>query len=52
MAGNPEIRKQISIFIPFSEWQVIRIEAAKQKIPVTQLCRKWMRKDIKKLLKK
>lgn len=38
-----EIRKQISIFVPISEWRAIRQEAARLRIPMTELCRRWMR---------
>ena len=44
-----EPKKQISIFVPLSDWQAIRYEAARQKIPMTQLCRKWMRPDLVEL---
>lgn len=37
-----ELRKQISIFIPLPEWRALRAEAARQKIPMTELCRRWM----------
>lgn len=45
-----EPRKQISIFLPLSEWQAIRLEAARRKIPMTELCRRWMRRDLQQLL--
>jgi len=45
----PEIRKQISIFLPLSDWQAIRLEAARKKIPVTEMCRSWMKPNIAKL---
>ena len=35
-------RKQISIFIPLSDWKAMRLEAAAQRIPMTELCRRWM----------
>ncbi len=41
-----EIRKQISIFVPLSDWKAIRLEAARLKIPMTELCRRWMREDL------
>lgn len=47
---NREIQKQISMFIPLSQWKVIRLEAAKQKIPITELCRRWMRPGLSELL--
>ena len=45
-----EIQKQISMFIPLSQWKAIRLEAAKQKIPITELCRRWMKPGLQKLL--
>ena len=38
-----EIRKQISLFVPLSEWKAIRREAARRRIPITELCRRWMK---------
>ncbi|MDP1799054.1 MAG: hypothetical protein Q8K78_16295 [Planctomycetaceae bacterium] len=35
-------RKQISIFIPLSDWKALRQAAAEQRIPMTELCRRWM----------
>ena len=43
------LRKQISIFLPLSDWKAIRLEAARQKIPMTELCRRWMKQDMEKL---
>ena len=45
-----EIRKQISLFVPVSQWNVIRREAARRRIPMTELCRQWMRPELAKLL--
>ena len=44
-----QLRKQISIFVPLSDWKAIRLEAARQKIPMTELCRRWMKPDMEKL---
>lgn len=46
-----EIRKQISIFVPISDWRVIRLEAARRRIPITELCRQWMRPHVAQLRK-
>ncbi len=43
------IRKQISIFVPVSDWRAIRLEAARLRIPITELCRRWMDHDLRKL---
>ena len=44
-----EIRKQISIFLPLSDWRAIRREAARLRIPMTELCRRWMQADMSRL---
>jgi len=44
-------RKQISIFIPLSDWKAIRLEAARKKIPMTELCRRWMKPELTQLKK-
>ena len=44
-----ELRKQISIFIPLSDWRAIRQEAARQRIPITELCRRWMGPSLEQL---
>jgi hypothetical protein len=46
-----ELRKQISIFVPLSDWKRIRLEAARKKIPMTELCRRWMSHDLEALKK-
>jgi hypothetical protein len=44
-----ELRKQISIFVPVSDWRAIRLEAARRRIPITELCRQWMRPHVVQL---
>ena len=44
-----ELRKQISIFVPLSDWRAIRHEAARQNIPMTELCRRWMKPELSRL---
>jgi hypothetical protein len=44
-----EIRKQISLFMPLSEWKAIRQEAARRRIPMTELCRRWMKPRLEDL---
>ena len=46
---SDELRKQISIFIPLGDWRAIRNEAARQNIPMTELCRRWMRPALTRL---
>ena len=48
-ASDTELRKQISLFVPLSDYRVIRDEAARQRIPMTQLIRKWMKPSLKRL---
>lgn len=47
----PELRKQISIFIPLSDWKALRLESARQKIPMTELCRRWLKPELDRLSK-
>ena len=49
---NAELRKQISIFLPLSEWRVLREAAARESIPITELCRRWIRPGIEELVAK
>lgn len=44
-----EIKKQISIFLPISSWRALHLEAARQQIPITELCRRWIIPEIEKL---
>ena len=49
---SSELRKQISLFVPISEWRAIRHEAARRKMPITELCREWLRPELRQLLEK
>jgi hypothetical protein len=44
-----ELRKQISLFVPLSQWKAIRREAARQRIPMTELCRRWLKPGLDEL---
>jgi hypothetical protein len=44
-----KFRKQISIFISLDDWKAIRLEAAQQHIPMTELCRRWMEPGLKSI---
>jgi len=48
-AERGEARKQISIFIPVSDWRAMRHEAARNQIPMTELCRRWMKPEMERL---
>lgn len=50
--SEPEIRKQISMFMPLSWWKAIRDEAAKRRCSMTELTREWIGPHIKKLMRK
>lgn len=45
----PEVRKQISMFLPVSDWRRLRLAAAQQGVPITELCRRWMLPEIDRL---
>ncbi|QDU40769.1 hypothetical protein Mal4_51290 [Maioricimonas rarisocia] len=40
--ATAEVRKQISFFLPLSDWKALRDEAARQRVPITALCRRWI----------
>ena len=44
-----EIRKQVSVFMPLSDWRAIRKKAARQRIPMTELCRRWVEPKLHRL---
>ncbi|WP_437206977.1 hypothetical protein [Planctomicrobium sp. SH664] len=44
-----EVRKQISIFLPVTDWKALRQEAARLQIPITELCRRWIGPEIESL---
>lgn len=43
------VRKQISFFITLADWKALRHEAARQHLPMTELCRRWMEPELQKL---
>ncbi|MCH7979673.1 MAG: hypothetical protein IH935_11955 [Acidobacteria bacterium] len=49
--ATAELRKQISIFVSLSDWKVMRYEAACRNIPMTELCRRWMKPELMRLRK-
>ncbi len=50
--SDRELRKQISLFVPLSHWKAIRAEAARRNIPMTELCRRWMKSELSALLER
>lgn len=43
------LQKQISMFLPLGDWRLLRNEAARQRIPITELCRRWMQPGLQGL---
>jgi hypothetical protein len=37
------MQKQISFFLPVEDWRRIQSEAARRRVPMTALCREWLR---------
>lgn len=50
--GLKPLQKQISIYLPISDWKALRREAAKQRVPITELCRGWLRPELQELHKR
>jgi hypothetical protein len=46
---DPQIRKQVSVFLPAPEWRALRDEAARQRLPLTELCRRSIRTSMDRL---
>lgn len=44
-----QLRKQISFFLPLSDWKALRDEAARQRVPITALCRRWIDPELVRL---
>ena len=43
------LRKQISMFFPLEDWKILRNEAARLRIPLTELCRQWLGPEVERL---
>ena len=43
---NPAIRKQVSVFLPAGEWRTLRDEAARRRVSMAELCRRWLRPEL------
>jgi hypothetical protein len=43
------LRKQISFFLPLPQWLLVRNEAIRLGIPITELCRRWMSEEMRRL---
>jgi hypothetical protein len=46
MAG---MRKQVSFFLPVAQWVLIRNEAIRLGVPITELIRRWMSDEMRRL---
>lgn len=44
-----ELKKQVSVFLPLSDWKAVRFEAARRRIPMTELCRRWMEPELRRI---
>lgn len=42
-------KKQVSIFLSLDDWKTLRYEAARLRIPMTQLCLRWIKPDLDRL---
>lgn len=49
--ANPELTKQVSVFVPMSDYRLIRDEALRLNLPMTQLLRRWIDGELKRLKK-
>ena len=45
----PEIRKQVSVFVPLSDWRLLRDEAIRRRKPMAELCRGWMEPELNRI---
>lgn len=43
------VRKQVSFFLPLQQWVLVRNEAIRLGIPITELCRRWMNDEMARL---
>lgn len=46
---RPELRKQVSLFLPLSDWKALRQEAARQQVSMMELCQRWIRPEMERL---
>ena len=46
---DPQIRKQISIYLTNADWRALRDEAARRRIPMAELCRHWLRPGLNEI---
>ena len=46
---QPVIRKQVCVFLPLSDWRLLRDEAIRRRIAMTELCRRWVEPQLRRL---
>ncbi|MGC1276025.1 MAG: hypothetical protein WBC44_20160 [Planctomycetaceae bacterium] len=46
---DPQVRKQISIYLSNADWRALRDEAVHRRVPLTALCRDWLRPGLERL---
>ena len=51
-AAPPKLRKQISLFLSNEDWLLLRREAARQRIPITEVAPRGMRPHLAHLAKR
>lgn len=44
-----KLQKQVSIYLPIDQWRALRAAAVREKIPITQLCRRLMASGVEKI---
>lgn len=49
--SQPEIRKQVNLMVPISEWNAIHAESARQGVTISTLLRRWIEPQVKRLRK-
>lgn len=48
-AATSHIRKQITVFLPHEDWRLLREEAARRRISLSELCRQCLRPQLEQL---
>ena len=43
------MRKQIQIYLPLADWTLVRDEAARLGLPMTELARRWIEPELARL---
>ena len=43
---DPTVRKQLSVPLPAGQWRALRDEAARRRVSMAELCRRWLRPEL------